>query len=461
MTSLKALGFAAFWLAVALLAAPVRAEAPLVTIEASGAVPLTAPQSKLFGPGGAVSAAAYYRLAPFALIGAKLRAGLLSNGSAPAAGQVDPGLGSFEMLHAMLRLRPLAKSSQVRSALGLFVEGGAGGVITGKLARASVEGGVGWGFALGSFALSPTLRYVQVVQPSDPLSSQDARLLLFGAELAVLDARPVHAASKPAVQAPPPPSDRDADGVIDADDACPDTPEDHDGFKDEDGCPDPDNDGDKILDAQDHCPNEAEDFDGFEDQDGCPDPDNDKDGFPDADDQCPNEAEVVNGNKDYDGCPDEGLIELRNDRIVLEERVLFDFERARVKSAARPVLAAIMNLYQLHPEWLKIRIEGHADQRGKEEYNQELSEQRAQNVRDSLIKLGIPADVIEAVGYGSTRPRDTRDEQAAYARNRRVEFVVVARGTVAVQAGAPGAPAASPKTEPSSGEPPPAPGGKP
>ncbi len=434
MSWLKALGFAALLSALAAPAARVYAEPPLVTLEGTGALSLTKPQSTLFGPGGAGSVAGYFRLAPWLLLGARVRGGLMANGSAPAdPGRVNPGVGTFEMLSGLLRLRPLAKATQPRSALGLFLEGGGGGLITGKLARPGFEGGIGYGLPVGSLALAPTVHYVQIVQPSTSLSGADARLLLFGVELAVLDARAPKAlpASKPvevAVEKP----DRDGDGVLDEDDQCPDEAEDRDGFKDEDGCPDPDNDGDKIADAQDKCPNEPEDMDGFEDEDGCPDPDNDKDGFLDADDQCPNEAEVINGNKDYDGCPDEGLIEMRNDRIVLEERVLFDFERSRVKSAARPVLAAIVHLYKQHPEWMKIRIEGHADQRGREEYNQELSEQRAQHVRDALIKLGIPADMIEAVGYGSTRPRDLRKEEAAYARNRRVEFVVVARRAVPV-----------------------------
>src|SRR5262245_3146925 len=80
--------------------------------------------------------------------------------------------------------------------------------------------------------------------------------------------------------------DRDGDGIPDMDDQCPDQPEDRDGYKDEDGCPDPDNDGDGIPDALDKCPNEPEDFDNFQDEDGCPDPDNDCDGIPDHNDDC-------------------------------------------------------------------------------------------------------------------------------------------------------------------------------
>jgi OmpA-OmpF porin, OOP family len=134
--------------------------------------------------------------------------------------------------------------------------------------------------------------------------------------------------------------DRDGDGIKDDVDQCPDDPEDFDGFKDEDGCPDPDNDndgipdvddrcinvpedrdgdhdedgcpegdegdrdGDGILDSKDKCPDDPEDRDGFQDEDGCPDPDNDKDGIPDKVDRCPNDPEDKDGFQDEDGCPD-------------------------------------------------------------------------------------------------------------------------------------------------------------
>ncbi|UCF46023.1 MAG: OmpA family protein, partial [Myxococcales bacterium] len=64
--------------------------------------------------------------------------------------------------------------------------------------------------------------------------------------------------------------DRDGDGIPDDDDACPDDPEDKDGFEDSDGCPDLDNDGDGILDVDDACPLVKEDYDGDRDEDGCP-----------------------------------------------------------------------------------------------------------------------------------------------------------------------------------------------
>ena len=98
--------------------------------------------------------------------------------------------------------------------------------------------------------------------------------------------------------------DTDDDGIYDYLDKCPTQPEDKDGFKDEDGCPDPDNDGDLIPDVRDKCPNEPEDKDTHQDEDGCPDPDNDGDGINDIKDACPFKAETKNGYKDFDGCPD-------------------------------------------------------------------------------------------------------------------------------------------------------------
>lgn len=113
------------------------------------------------------------------------------------------------------------------------------------------------------------------------------------------------------------PADRDGDGVLDIDEACPAEPEDRDGFQDRDGCPDVDNDGDGLLDDDDGCPGVAEDRDGFEDQDGCPDTDNDADGVVDTEDYCPIEPEDADNWDDADGCPDidndeDGILDRRD-----------------------------------------------------------------------------------------------------------------------------------------------------
>ncbi|MFW5876905.1 MAG: OmpA family protein [Myxococcota bacterium] len=412
------------------MAAPVRADEPwLLSAEGSAAMAVSEPQRTLFAPGWSGSAALHRPLLPWVSLGVRLRYGYLFEGEAPAdPGRVNPGAGSFLISSAAMRLRPLAWGDEdVRRGTGLWVEGGAGGGLTGDIGRGAVEAAVGWGIEAGSVDVSPVVRYLQIIQPANRLDGRDARILLMGLEITLFDARP----EPPPEPAPPEreeePSDRDGDGIVDEEDACPDEPEDPDGFEDEDGCPDPDNDSDGVLDADDGCPLEPEDYDGFEDEDGCPDPDNDADGIPDELDECPDEPEVINGIDDMDGCPDEGLIELIDDRIVLEERVLFDHERSRVKARARPVIDAIVNLWRQHPEWARLRVEGHADVRGPEDYNLDLSTRRARNVMKVLIERGIPEEIIEFEGYGESRPRDTRRTPEAHERNRRVEFVVVAR----------------------------------
>lgn len=101
-----------------------------------------------------------------------------------------------------------------------------------------------------------------------------------------------------------PGADRDGDGIPDFRDQCPRVAEDPDGWKDDDGCPDPDDDGDGIPDEFDQAPRAAEDIDGWKDTDGVPDPDNDGDGIPDATDLCPDNAEDIDGVADADGCPE-------------------------------------------------------------------------------------------------------------------------------------------------------------
>jgi outer membrane protein OmpA-like peptidoglycan-associated protein len=387
---------------VAMVVVPARADEPwLLSLEGSAGHALTEPQRSLFGPGASASAALLRPLTPWLAVGVRFRYAALFNGASPAdPGRVDPGTGTLLTGALALRLRPLAFGSEdPRRGTGLFVEATAGGGPTGQEWRPSVEVGLGWGFAVGAITVSPVVRYLQIIQPSDPIDGRDARILLAGVELTFFDARPPPPVEPTPVEVRPEPKRG----------------------------PPPDRDGDGIPDHLDECPDEPEDFDGFEDEDGCPDPDNDGDGIPDVLDDCPDEPEVVNGIEDEDGCPDEGLIELIDDRIVLEERVLFDLERSRVKSSARPVLDAIVNLWSQHPEWVRLRIEGHADVRGPADYNMDLSQRRARNVMEALIDAGIPREIIDFEGHGKGKPRDPGLTEEAHERNRRVEFVVLAR----------------------------------
>ncbi len=222
-------------------------------------------------------------------------------------------------------------------------------------------------------------------------------------------------------------SDRDGDGIPDSVDKCPDQPEDKDGFEDEDGCPDPDNDKDGILDKDDLCPNDPEDKDGFEDEDGCPDPDNDHDRILDKDDKCPNEPETYNGFQDEDGCPDKGRVVLRRGKLEILDKIYFETGKAIIKPMSFPILNAVVATLKGNPQILLLEIQGHADERGNDDYNLRLTEDRAAAVKQYLIDHGLEADRLQSHGYGETKPVDKGHNEKAWSQNRRVEFVILKR----------------------------------
>ncbi len=223
--------------------------------------------------------------------------------------------------------------------------------------------------------------------------------------------------------------DNDQDGVLDDMDACPLEPEDVDAFEDTDGCPDLDNDGDGILDADDGCPNLPEDFDNFEDADGCADPDNDRDGRPDVTDVCPNEPEDFDGFEDDDGCPEEGagLVSLQCDSIDILDNVHFDTNSDVIQSRSYELLDQVAELLTGLGAIRRVRVEGHTDNRGADDYNLDLSQRRAGSVQRYLVDRGVEADRLEAQGYGETIPIADNGRADGRAENRRVEFRILER----------------------------------
>jgi len=404
-----------------------RAKEPwLLDLEGTVGVPLSKPQSRWYGVGGSLALSVQKPLLPWLALTARLRtAGFLDGETPKQVGVKDPDFGTLNMAGLGLVLR--IPTDDVRRSTGLWLDAVGGGGFTGDKGRGAFDLGIGYGIGVTpTVSIAPVVRYIQVLQPNEGLSGADAKLALFGLRVTLFDATPE--APRPAPPPPPGPVlDRDGDGILNAVDQCPDVAEDKDGFEDSDGCPDQDNDGDGILDVNDSCPNIAEDRDGFQDDDGCLDDDNDRDGFLDGDDKCPNEPETVNGEQDEDGCPDDGLIVMQDDRIVLEERVLFESDRARLTKNSEPVLKALIRLWKQHPEWKKVRIEGHADARGDAAFNQRLSERRAANVRDALIRLGMDTELVLAEGFGATQLLKDGDTDDDHRMNRRVEFVVIAR----------------------------------
>ncbi|HEX4422403.1 MAG TPA: OmpA family protein [Kofleriaceae bacterium] len=224
-------------------------------------------------------------------------------------------------------------------------------------------------------------------------------------------------------------NDRDGDGIPDNIDKCPDEPEDFDGFQDADGCPDPDNDGDGIKDVDDLCPNDPEDFDGFEDADGCPDPDNDHDRIPDKDDKCPNEPETYNGYQDADGCPDRGRVVVTETSIEILDVIYFEYNSAVIQSRSFPILDAVAATLQGNPSIQLIEIQGHTDERGDDAYNLDLSDRRSKSVMKYLADKGVDAARLTAQGYGETQPLDRGHNEKAWAKNRRVAFLILKRAS--------------------------------
>jgi OmpA-OmpF porin, OOP family len=218
--------------------------------------------------------------------------------------------------------------------------------------------------------------------------------------------------------------DRDGDGIPDDVDKCPDDPEDKDNFEDEDGCPDPDNDKDGIKDVEDACPNVPEDKDGFEDQDGCPDPDNDHDRIPDVSDKCPNEPETYNGVNDDDGCPDQGLATMTKGKIVTMKPIYFETDKDIIKPESFPVVDSVAAAINGNP-WIDlVEIQGHADERGDDAHNLDLTERRAASVRRALEERNVLPSKLKSHGYGETKPICKEHNESCWSKNRRVEFII-------------------------------------
>ena len=207
--------------------------------------------------------------------------------------------------------------------------------------------------------------------------------------------------------------------------SAPTIPEDLDQFEDENGCPDTDNDSDGILDVDDLCPNEPEDMDGFEDINGCPDPDNDADRIPDVDDTCPNEPETYNGKDDEDGCPDQGDVLLTGTDIRILKKVYFEYDSAVIKEVSYDILDAVAATVINNPQIDQIQVQGHADERGDDGYNLRLTTDRAAAVVTYLIKKGVKPKKVRSAGYGEYCPVDEDHNEAAWEKNRRVEFKVL------------------------------------
>jgi outer membrane protein OmpA-like peptidoglycan-associated protein len=109
--------------------------------------------------------------------------------------------------------------------------------------------------------------------------------------------------------------------------------------------------------------------------------------------------------------------------IVNMSDVLFDFDQATLKPGAKEKLAKVSGILLAYPS-LHLSVEGHTDGIGGDDYNQKLSERRADAVRDYLTSNGISSTNVQAMGLGKADPVASNDTEAGRRQNRRVEMVV-------------------------------------
>ncbi|UJR87022.1 OmpA family protein [Sandaracinus amylolyticus] len=107
--------------------------------------------------------------------------------------------------------------------------------------------------------------------------------------------------------------------------------------------------------------------------------------------------------------------------ITLSGEVIFETDSANLRSTARERLLAVADALRAAPDRLAV-IEGHTDSRGSDSYNMQLSQRRADAVREYLIGEGVPAARLQAVGRGESEPVDSNDSAEGRANNRRVEI---------------------------------------
>ena len=186
-----------------------------------------------------------------------------------------------------------------------------------------------------------------------------------------------------------------------------------------------DDDGDGILDKDDECIEEPEDKDGFKDWDGCPEPDNDNDGILDGDDECPELA----GEADRHGCPKHTFVKIEDGKMFIIGKVQFRSGSSEIDKNSDQLLDQIAQALEGNSQVKKLRIEGHTDNVGDDQTNLKLSEARAKSVKEALVKRGVSSGRLDTAGVGEAHPIAPNDTPGGRQMNRRVEFIIVGGGS--------------------------------
>src|SRR5687767_13090477 len=199
--------------------------------------------------------------------------------------------------------------------------------------------------------------------------------------------------------------DTDKDGIHDEEDKCPEVV----GYPELNGCPYPDRDKDGVTDNKDRCPDEP----GSTKNDGCPITDRDNDGVPDDIDRCPDTP----GPASNYGCPEDVKTKL----TYIAKNIYFHTNKATLQQISHDPLDQLVDILKRYPNATLV-IEGHTDNTGSNAYNIELSENRANAVKNYLTGKGIDGSRLTATGYGEEKPVTTNNTAEGRKLNRRVEL---------------------------------------
>ncbi len=112
-------------------------------------------------------------------------------------------------------------------------------------------------------------------------------------------------------------------------------------------------------------------------------------------------------------------------KTTLQAMVFFDYDKSDIRPDAAQLLRSKVAVLRASPQ-VQIRIEGYADERGSTEYNLALGERRAEAVRDFMTGFGLSASRFSVFSYGEERPLVDEHNEAAWAKNRRAQFVITA-----------------------------------
>jgi len=109
-------------------------------------------------------------------------------------------------------------------------------------------------------------------------------------------------------------------------------------------------------------------------------------------------------------------------RIVITEKVMFDYNKATIKVESNDLLNEVADIIKKYPTLKKIAIEGHTDGDGSAKYNKKLSQKRADSVKKFLVAAGVEEERLDAIGYGEEKQIADNDTDEGKEKNRRVEF---------------------------------------